>query len=153
MRIRTYANVAPNFSDFANAMNQILESGRQPYNYAKNGGSAAEEGSRVVRLPIDLVAGDDGFHIYANLPGVRSEDVEITLEGEELTIRGSFPTVPEEVNYVKRELFHGEFERRLVFNTPVDVENIEASHENGVLTLFVPKAEEVRPKQIKIQAK
>ncbi|NJN83418.1 MAG: Hsp20/alpha crystallin family protein [Caldilineaceae bacterium] len=153
MRIRTYGNVAPNFAEFANAMNEIVGRGLPAYNYAKSGGSAAENGERLVRLPIDLVASDEGFHLYANLPGVKAEDVEITLEGEELTIRGAFPPVAEETNFVKRELYHGSFERRLVFNTPVDVEKIEAVFENGVLTLFVPKAEEVRPKQIKIQAK
>ena len=57
------------------------------------------------------------------------------------------------MNFVKSELFHGEFERRLSFNVPVDVDGIEALFENGVLTLTVPKAEEIRPKQIKVQVK
>ena len=69
-----------------------------------------------------------------------------------MTIRGRYPEV-EEAEFVTRELFNGEFERRLTFNVPVNVDDIEATFENGVLTLSVPKAEEVRPKQIKVLAK
>ena len=79
--------------------------------------------------------------------------VEITFEGEELTIRGSFQPQPENVEYLKRELYHGGFERRLTFNVPVNADAIEATYEMGVLTLRVPKAEAIKPKQIKVQAK
>ena len=87
------------------------------------------------------------------MPGVNPEDVEITFEGEELTIRGSFQALPEEVNLIKRELYHGSFERKVNFNVPVNADAIEATYSNGVLTLRVPKAEEIKPKQIKVQVK
>jgi HSP20 family protein len=70
-----------------------------------------------------------------------------------LTIRGDLPAAPEGAEFIKRELYHGGFSRRLSFNVPVDVDRIEAQFHNGLLTLTVPKAEAVKPKQIKIQTK
>ena len=153
MRIRTYGNVTPDFTNLASTMNEMFKRSAAPYNYAQNGGSNGEAAERVARLPIDVVSHDDGFQILAYLPGVDSEAVEITFEGDELTIRGSYQPVNEEAHYVRRELFHAKFERTVTFNTPVDVDDIVAEFDNGVLTLSVPKAEEVRPKQIKVQSK
>jgi HSP20 family protein len=84
---------------------------------------------------------------------VNPEDVEITFEGDELLIRGKLPTPPEGVEFMKHELYHGAFARRLSFNVPVDADRIEAHFQNGLLTLAVPKAEAIKPKQIKIQTK
>ena len=150
MTVKTYNNAVRDFVSMADAMNRMFDA--RSYDYGRNGG---HDGSakQVRRLPIDAWTGEDSFTIKAFLPGVNADDVEITFEGEELTIRGRFPAAQEEVDFVKRELFHGEFERRLSFNVPVDVDGIEALFENGVLTLTVPKAEEIRPKQIKVQVK
>ena len=76
--------------------------------------------------------------------------VETTLE---LATRGAFQPQPENVEFLRRELYHGAFERRLTFNVPVNADGIEATYEMGVLTLRVPKAEAIKPKQIKVQAK
>jgi HSP20 family protein len=104
-------------------------------------------------LPIDVWVTPETFHLNAYLPGVNPEDVEITFESDELLIRGTLPSAPEGAEFVKRELYHGAFARRLSFNVPVDAERIEAHFHNGLLTLSVPKAEAVKPKQIKIQTK
>jgi HSP20 family protein len=153
--------MARDFAQFANIVNQLAGRGRgwTPYNYTQNGGSSgapqAEEVQNgdvmTTRLPVDVWATDEAFQIAAYVPGVNPEDVELTFEADELTIRGTL-TPAQEANYLKRELFHGTFERRLSFTVPVDGERIEASFHNGLLTVTVPKAEIVRPKQIKIQA-
>ena len=156
MMTRNYNDFVREFVTVADAMNRVLDS--RQYDYARNGGSA-EAGSnnaapqRVTRLPIDAYATEDAFVLSAYLPGVNPENVEITFEGEELTIRGAFQPQPENVEFLKRELFHGAFERRLTFNVPVNADGIEATYEMGVLTLRVPKAEAIKPKQIKVQAK
>ena len=142
-------NTTRDLANFAQAMNRVFA----PYDYARNGGSADKANEYKVGLPVDVWADENSFTIQAYLPGVNPEDVEITMEGEELTIRGRFPKVGEETKFVKRELFHGDFERRLTINVPVNVEGINAEYSNGVLTLTVPKAEEVKPKQIKVVAK
>ena len=155
MLTRNYNDLVREFVTVADAMNRAIDG--RPYDYVRNGGSA-EAGSspapqRVTRLPIDAYATEDAFVLSAYLPGVSPENVEITFEGEELTIRGAFQPQPENVEFLRRELYHGAFERRLTFNVPVNVDGIEATYEMGVLTLRVPKAEAIKPKQIKVQAK
>ena len=142
-------NTARDLADFVQTMNRVFA----PYDYARSGGSNGQASVSKVGLPVDVWADENSFTLQAYLPGVNPEDVEITMEGEELTIRGRFPQVSEEAKFVKRELFHGEFERRLTINVPVNVEAINAEYSNGVLTLTVPKAEEIKPKQIKVVAK
>ncbi len=150
MRTNSYNQMVRDFVNMTDAMNRAA-SGRT-YDYARNGGHNGEA-TRVARLPIDAYNTDEAFVLNAYVPGVNPEDVEITFEGEELTIRGTFQAQPEEVNFIKRELYHGAFERKLNFNVPVNADAIEATYSNGVLSLRVPKAEEIKPKQIKVQVK
>lgn len=144
--------------EFANAANR-LDRTFTPYDYTRSGGSAesgqsnGKAASLKAGLPLDVWVDENGFTIQAYLPGVNPADVEITMEGEELTIRGQFPMPTGEAKFVRRELFRGPFERRLTITVPVDVEHIHAEYSNGLLTLIVPKAEEVKPKQIKVVAK
>lgn len=150
MRTNSYNQMVRDFVSMTDAMNRAV-AGR-PYDYARNGGHNGEA-TRVARLPIDAYSTDEAFVLNAYVPGVNPEDVEITFEGEELTIRGSFQALPEEVSFIKSELYHGSFERKLNFNVPVNADAIEATYSNGVLSLRVPKAEEIKPKQIKVQVK
>jgi len=153
MRTNPYNQIIRDFVAMADTMNR--RSGATPYDYARNGGHAGEDStaSRVMRLPIDAYSTEDAFVLSAYVPGVSPENVEITFEGEELSIRGKFEPATEEVEYIKRELYHGGFERRVTFNVPVNADAIEATYSNGVLTLRVPKAEAVKPKQIKVQVR
>jgi HSP20 family protein len=162
MRTRGYSTTARDLARFANVVNQLTGRGWSwaPYNYVQNGGSNGSQSAEEVnngetttttRLPVDVWATDEAFQIAAYVPGLNPEDVELTFEADELTIRGTLAPAPE-ANYLRSELFHGSFERRLSFNIPVDGERIEANFHNGLLTVIVPKAESVRPKQIKIQA-
>jgi len=160
MQNQPYNTMLRDFATIANAMNRAFE---RPYDYARNGGhngangvnrvnNAAETNTTTkMRLPLDISGSEEAFILTAYLPGVNPEQVAITFEGEELSIQGEFPQAQGE--FLKRELYHGPFERRLTFNVPVNADAIEASYEQGVLTLRVPKAEAVRPKQIKVVAK
>lgn len=150
MRTNSYNQMVREFVNMTDAMNRSVSS--RTYDYARNGGHNGEL-TRVARLPIDAYSTDEAFVLTAYVPGVSPEDVEITFEGEELTIRGAFQAQTEEVNFIKRELFHGSFERKVNFNVPVNADAIEATYSNGVLSLRVPKAEEIKPKQIKVQVK
>lgn len=157
MKTTVYNPTLRNFANFVRVFS--------PYDYVRSGGSTSNghiQGQAngngqptqfTASLPVDVWADENTFTIQAYLPGVKPEEVEITMEGEELTIRGHFAKSQEGVKFARRELFHGPFERRLTINTPVNVEGISAEYENGVLTLTVPKAEEVKPKQIKVVAK
>ena len=91
--------------------------------------------------------------ITASVPGGTPDDVEITIEGETLSIRGKTPEPLENVDYVIQERRHGPFTRTLTLNVPVQAELAEATCENGVLTITIPKTEEIRPKIIQVRSK
>lgn len=103
------------------------------------------------RLPIDVYRTAEEIVVVASLPGLLPEEVDITLEGDTLTIRGELRPPLENVEYIFQERPYGCFSRSLTLNVPIDAENIDAIFENGVLTLTIPKSREVKPKPIKIK--
>jgi len=120
------------------------------------GGWSEQNGGKLIaRLPIDAYSTDNEIIVKAAVPGVKPEDVEITVEGDTLNIKGQteVETKEENTNYFFAERHHGEFSRALQLNVPVDMDAIKASFDNGILTVVLPKAEEVRPKIIKVQVK
>lgn len=151
MTANTYDTLVRDFVSMADAMNRMFDRDLRAYDYARSGGNNGQ--TVTTRLPVDAWVTDEEFVITAYLPGVSPDQVEITFENDELAIRGKFQPLPENVQFVKRELYHGGFERRIAFNVPVNAEAIEATYEHGVLTLRVPKAEAVKPKQIKVQTR
>ena len=104
-------------------------------------------------LPLDIAETENEFIVKASLPGVRPEDVQITAHGDTLTIRGEIKAEEEkkDVHYHLRERRFGQFQRTVTLSTPIDADKAQAQFENGVLTLTLPKAEEAKPKQIKIK--
>lgn len=165
MRTRNYNRMINDFSNWTDTMNRVLSGVTSPYDYAGHGGShgisqggsqespANGEQQATMRLPLDIWQQGENFVVNAYLPGVDPESVEITWENDELTIQGELAAPSIEGEWLRRELFHGRFERRVGFNVPVDADKIEADFHNGLLTLTLPKAETVRPKQIKVQAR
>lgn len=110
-------------------------------------------GRRPLYLPVDAYTTEDELVVYALLPGVSPKDVSITIEDNVLTISGEIPAPAENVDWVLHESAYGPFRRMLTLNVPVDADAAEATFENGRLILHLPKAEEARPKQIKVHAK
>lgn len=94
---------------------------------------------------------DNEIVVTAAVPGVKPEDLDITYEGDTLTLRGQMPQRLSDVNYLFAERFHGSFTRTLQLNVPVDTDKIEATFENGILTLVLPKAEAIKPRVIKVK--
>ena len=92
--------------------------------------------------------------VKASLPGVKPEDVQITIQGDSLTVRGESKTEQDKKGerWHLRERRLGAFQRSLSLGTPVDSEKAHADFEHGVLTLTLPKAEASKPRQIKIGA-
>jgi len=113
----------------------------------------AEQREQVWRLPLDAYITAEEIVILANMPGVKPEHVEITIEGDTLTIKGERPAPLENVDYVLQERTYGKFQRTLNINIPVDANKAEAKFEDGLLTLVVPKAEAVKPKTIQVVSK
>ena len=103
---------------------------------------------------VEVFESKDGVKIVAELPGVKSEDVKLSLENNLLTIRGEKKREAEERNErVQRyERSYGSFERAFVLPNTVDGDKITADYQNGVLTVSLPKAERARPREIPVRA-
>ena len=103
---------------------------------------------------LDVYETDDALVVKGALPGVRPEEVDISVTGDVLTIKGETKSEEEtkDGNYHRRELRYGSFARSVPLPTRVNHEKAEATFENGILTVTLPKAEEVKPKSIKIAA-
>ncbi len=112
-----------------------------------------EERERSFALPLDAYVTPEEIVVMANMPGIQPENVEITIEGDSLTIKGERPAPLENVNYVLQERTYGKFQRTLNINVPVDADKAEAKFDNGLLTLVIPKAEAVKPKTIHVTSK
>ena len=110
-------------------------------------------GEREVRLPLDVYTTPSEIVLTANVPGLKPEDVQVTLEGDTLSIYGEFKAPMENVEYIFQERSYGKFNRKLTINVPVDANKVEATFDSGVLTVTLPKAEAARPKTIKVEAK
>ena len=111
-------------------------------------------GSDGMTPPMDVHETPDELVVSVALPGVKADDVEITITGQTLNLRGEFKA-DEQITreqYLYRERRFGSFNRTLQLPVRVQGDRAEASFENGVLTLHVPKAEEVKPRQIRISA-
>ncbi|MBN1450158.1 MAG: Hsp20/alpha crystallin family protein [Anaerolineales bacterium] len=148
MSIRSW-NPMEDVMSFQDTMSRLMEEGMVPARFARRERVPAP----VLRLPLDAYATDTELVITASVPGLKPEDVEITLEGDTLTIKGEFKQPLENVQYLMNERLSGSFVRTLTINIPVQADKAEARFEDGVLTLILPKAEEVRPKVIKVQTK
>jgi HSP20 family protein len=115
-------------------------------------GTALPDGGRPSGFPLDVRETPDDFVVTASLPGVRPEDIQITVHGDSVTISGEVKGEQEkdEGNWHIRERRYGMFRRSLTLGTPIDPEKAQSRFENGVLTLTLPKAEQAKPKQIKV---
>ena len=103
---------------------------------------------------VDVFESKDSVKIVAELPGVKSEDVKLSLENNLLTIRGEKKQEAEERNerVHRYERSYGSFERAFMLPSTVDGDKITADYRNGVLTVSVPKAERARPREIPVRA-
>ncbi len=100
----------------------------------------------------DIVEEADGVRIALELPGLKPEDVKITLENFVLTVRGEKKQIAEENGKVYRyERVYGSFERSFTLPNTVDAEKVSASFENGVLTVSIPKSEKAKPREIQVK--
>ena len=114
---------------------------------------SAEESNLTSWAPaVDIFETEHELVVKADLPEVAPEDLDIRVENNILTIRGErkFEKKVNEENYLRVERAYGSFSRSFSLANTVNSEAIKADYQNGVLTLTVPKREEAKPKQIKV---
>jgi HSP20 family protein len=105
-------------------------------------------------LALDVAESENEYVVKASLPGVKLNDLEITYSNNTLTIKGEVREEQEleDALYHLRERSYGSFARSITLPAGVEADKIEANFEVGVLTLRLPKAEEIKPKKIAIKA-
>jgi HSP20 family protein len=112
--------------------------------------------SGVAAAPaIDLYQTAEEVVVKAALPGLKADDVQISVTGDMLTLRGEFKQENEkkDATWHIREQRYGAFERSVALPTDVQTDKAKADFENGILTVTLPKAETVKPKTITVKAK
>ncbi len=136
------------FMTLREAMDRLFEEsfvGRRPREWA------VAEGT----LALDMYQTEDAAVVKTSVPGVKPDDIDITISGNTLTISGQTREEEEvkQENYMRRERRFGSFSRSVVLPDGLEPDKAEASFEDGVLTLTIPKAPEAKPKVVKVKGK
>lgn len=126
------------------AMNQLFEESFVAPSFTRRGQGFVPA--------LDLSETDDAFLVEATVPGLKPEDLEITVENNVLTIKGEMRQESEDRkrNYHRVERRYGQFQRTIALPSTVKADQIQASLSNGILRLEIPKAEEVKPRRIAV---
>ncbi|MGP0063337.1 MAG: Hsp20/alpha crystallin family protein [Isosphaeraceae bacterium] len=129
------------------AMNSLLAE-----SFVRPGGPPATGGAATLPLPLDVAETEGEFVIKASLPGIKPEDVHITVHGDTLTIRGETKAEEEkkDAHWHMRERRVSSFARSISLGTPIQSDAASAQFDHGVLTLTLPKTALAKPKQIKV---
>jgi HSP20 family protein len=108
--------------------------------------------SLTTQLPLDVRVTPDDVVVEGQLPGLKADDVDITIENGRLTIRGKASSGDErrDGDFLVREIRRGSFSRTVALPVGLEADKAEATFDNGVLTLRIPKAEQVKPRQVRI---
>ena len=110
------------------------------------------ESDTIWRPTVDLSETENGYEVKAELPGMKKEDINVELKDHVLTLTGEkkHEEKDEKKNYHRIERTYGKFQRSFRLPTEVKNDEIKARYRNGVLTIDIPKAEEVKPKEITV---
>ncbi len=105
--------------------------------------------------PVDVFERDDEFVVKAELPGMKLQDISVSVSDDVLTIKGDKKTEPDvkDENYYRNERTYGSFVRSIDLPEGVDSKRVEASYEDGVLEISIPKAAGAKPRQVNINVK
>ena len=119
-------------------------------NAASGNGNSQQAQERFVAPMATVLENGDGYTLQVEMPGVNKEGLEMWVENNELTIIGrrSLPTV--QGNLIHREMRRDNFRRAFELDPSIDAANISAKIEHGVVTLTLPKAEQVKPRKITV---
>ena len=136
--------------DFRKAMNLHVRATR----LARMDLDRSDNGKKEWVIPLDVVEQDDELLVRASIPGVKVDDIDVSIENRVLTIKAETKTEAEhkEGGYLVRERRSGSFLRSLRLPESVDADKAKTSYNDGVLTVNLPKAESKKAKHLKIEA-
>jgi HSP20 family protein len=144
------------FQDLRSAQDEMAQMGQMSPMLAHALGLHTQQGSATATAwapALDISERKDAYLVTVELPGLKSEDLDITMEDGLLTIQGErqFTHDSSEEQFHRVERRYGAFRRSITLPAHVTAEGIEASFEDGVLQILVPKAEEAKPKRIQVR--
>lgn len=142
-------------------MSLIIRTRKHPYTQFVNDlleekrrqtGQVNEFANQATGLALDVDENEDTYTVYANLPGVKLDDINVNIHDDMLTINAESNAADyaENTRVLVRERRTGKFSRSLRFPVAVNGDAVEASFDNGVLSIVVPKAEKAKPRQIPV---
>lgn len=116
-------------------------------------GGAAPYGNAGVFPLTNVTEDQDNYYVRAELPGIKAQDLNISVTGDGLSISGERKIGEAEgATYHRRERESGTFSRMLASPGPIETDKVEASSKDGILTIVMPKAEKAKPRQISVKA-
>ncbi|HXL02001.1 MAG TPA: Hsp20/alpha crystallin family protein [Candidatus Atribacteria bacterium] len=101
--------------------------------------------------PVDVKEEEEEFVLFVDLPGVDEKAVEITVVGDQLTIKGERKAPEEGENFLRQERVFGPFHRSFLLRMPVEVDKVSATYKNGVLEIHLPKSSAAKPRKVSVQ--
>jgi len=143
----THWNPFAGMADLRKEMDQVFGEffGRTPFTMAA---------TEAMWSPlVDVHETKDSFLLMAELPGVKQDDIQVSVEGDTLTLKGERKreTEVKEDQYHRIERSYGRFERSILLPSVVDASRVKATYREGVLEIQLPKKEEAKPKEIKVE--
>jgi HSP20 family protein len=149
VRFRPFSQAVDSFRDFGDMqaeVNRLFDNflGRPTQPHAGM--------ERVWAPAVDMYETKDALVVAAELPGLVEKDIHLSIVGDVLNVRGErhWNQEVKQENYYRGERWYGKFERSLPLPMPVQADKVTATYRDGVLTITLPKVEEIRPKEIKI---
>ena len=129
---------------------QELQQMQQRMNRLFEGG---QNGAQLWAPVVDVTENENEIVLEAELPGMKKDEIDIQLNGDTLTLRGERQIEQSQKGeqYHRVERQYGAWQRSFQVEIPIDAQNVSADYQSGVLTVRLPKAEEVKPRQIEIR--
>lgn len=108
-----------------------------------------------IAVPVDLWETNDAYHLRADLPGIAPDDIDINVTSESVALTGETKTSQDVTNdsWLRQERRVGKFQRAFSLPVQIDPDKVQATFMHGVLELVLPKADQVKPRTIKVTAK
>lgn len=110
------------------------------------------EDVKFVAPPVDIYETDDKYLILMDMPGVDKESIDITVEGDKLTVFGKVLKIDKEWEPISTEFTLSDYKREFNIGNKVNVNKIDAKYENGILKLELEKSELAKPRKIEVKA-
>ena len=134
------------------AVDSLFERAFAPFYGGRDGGTESSGQTGVQTLPVTIWETGDAFHAALMAPGLDDNSLTVTVQDDTLSVEGELKFQPPEgARMIWQEFGPARFRRSLRFGTPVDPDRVEATYHHGLLLITMPKSQEARPRQVRVQ--